>query len=171
MIVNVSYHRQCIARGYLSLLGRGDLMKEKSKNVKTDEVSEDETTRVIPVIQEKLVAGKRIVETGITRIRKEIHEREETVDLPLMKDEVHVERVLVDQFVEEPPEVRHVGETLIVPVMEEVLVVEKRLLLKEELHITKVTKTYHDPRKVTLRSEEVRIEHEDINEQKADSDH
>jgi uncharacterized protein (TIGR02271 family) len=146
-------------------------MKEKSKNVKTDGMSEDETTRVIPVIQEELVTGTRIVETGIIRIRKEIHEREETVDLPLMKEEIHVERVLVDQFVEEPPEVRHVGETLVVPVMEEVLVVEKRILLKEELHITKVAKTYHNPKKVTLRSEEVRIEHEDINEQKADSDH
>jgi uncharacterized protein (TIGR02271 family) len=146
-------------------------MKEKSKNVKTDGMSEDETTRVIPVIQEELVTGTRIVETGIIRIRKEIHEREETVDLPLMKEEIHVERVLVDQFVEEPPEVRHVGETLVVPVMEEVLVVEKRILLKEELHITKVAKTHHNPKKVTLRSEEVRIEHEDINEQKADSDH
>jgi uncharacterized protein (TIGR02271 family) len=149
---------------------RGDLMKNESKNVKTEEISTEETPRVIPVIQEKLVVDKQIIETGVTRIKKEIHEHEETVDLPLIKDEVQIERVLVDQFVEELPEVRHVGETLIVPVMEEVLVVEKRLLLKEELHITKVAKTHHDPRKVTLRSEEVRIEHEDINEQKADSE-
>jgi uncharacterized protein (TIGR02271 family) len=149
---------------------RGDLMKKESKNIKTEEISADKTPRVIPVIQEKLVVDKRIIETGVTRIRKEIHEREETVDLPFTKDEVQVERVLVDQFVEELPKVRHVGETLIVPVMEEVLVVEKRLLLKEELHITKVAKTHHDPRKVNLRREEVRIEHEDITEKKADSD-
>jgi uncharacterized protein (TIGR02271 family) len=145
-------------------------MKKESKNFKPGEKSQDAAPRVIPVIQEDLVAGKRVVETGVTRIKKKIHEREETVDLPLIKGEVQVERVLVDQFVEELPEVRHVGDTLIVPVMEEVLVVEKRLLLKEELHITKVAKTHHDPRKVTLRSEEVRIEHEDINEKKADSD-
>jgi uncharacterized protein (TIGR02271 family) len=145
-------------------------MKKESKNVKTEKILADETPLVIPVIQEKLMVDKRIVETGVTRIKKEIHEREEIIDLPLIKDEVQVERVLVDQFVEELPEVRHVGETLIVPVMEEVLVVEKRLLLKEELHITKVSKTHHDPRKVNLRSEEVRIEHEDVTEQKADSD-
>jgi uncharacterized protein (TIGR02271 family) len=154
----------------LVVIGGVNLMKKDRKNVKADEIATDETSRIIPVIQEKVVVDKRIVETGVTRIKKEIHEHEETVDLPLIKDEVQVERVLVDQFVEELPEVRYVGETLIVPIMEEVLVVEKRLLLKEELHITKVAKTHHDPKKVTLRSEEVRIEHEDKTEQKADSD-
>ena len=51
-----------------------------------------------------------------------------------------------------------VGETTIVSILEEVLVVEKRLVLKEELHIRRRQVEMRDPRRVTLRSEEVTIE-------------
>jgi hypothetical protein len=46
----------------------------------------------------------------------------------------------------------------IVRVMEEVLVVEKKLLLKEELRITKQTKTVRGPRRVIVQSEEALVE-------------
>jgi uncharacterized protein (TIGR02271 family) len=136
--------------------------KKDNPTVKSKGQSADDATRVIPVLREELVAGKRVVETGVTRVRKEVREREETVDLPLRREEVHVERVWVDRLVDAPAEVRHVGDTTVIPVMEEVLVVEKRLRLKEEIHIRKVVKTVHDPRKVTLRSEEAAVEHEDV---------
>ena len=53
---------------------------------------------------------------------------------------------------------RQEGDTLIVPVLEEVLVVEKRLLLKEEVRITRTRTEVHSPQAVTLRSEEAVIE-------------
>jgi stress response protein YsnF len=47
---------------------------------------------------------------------------------------------------------------MIVPLYEEVLVVEKRLMLREELHITTTRTEMHQPQSVTLRSEDVVIE-------------
>jgi uncharacterized protein (TIGR02271 family) len=135
---------------------------KERRNQRNEELSADEPTRIIPVVREEVVAGKQRVETGVTRIRKEVHEREETVDIPLQREEVHIERVPVDRFIEAPLEIRQDGDTTVVPVMEEVMVVEKRLKLKEELHITKVEKTVHEPRKVILRSEEAGVEHEDL---------
>jgi stress response protein YsnF len=42
--------------------------------------------------------------------------------------------------------------------VEEVLVVEKRLMLREEIHIRQQRIETHQPQRVTLRSEEVQVE-------------
>jgi uncharacterized protein (TIGR02271 family) len=116
-------------------------------------------TMVIPVIHEELEVAKRTVETGAgVRIRKTAHEEEQTVDLPLAHERVEVERVPVDRPLEAPVPVRHIGDTIVVPVMEEVLVVRKELRLVEELHIRKIRTERHDPQTVVLRKEEATVE-------------
>ena len=67
-------------------------------------------------------------------------------------------RVPVNRFVETAPQVRYEGETMIVPVLREVVVVEKRIELIEELHITKRTIQTQVSQQVTLRTEEVTVE-------------
>lgn len=118
----------------------------------------DEETLVVPVVAEKLEVQKRVVEREGVRIRKIVREREEVVDEPLMHEEVQVKRVPVNRVVDGPIPVRHVGNTMIVSLLEEVLVVEKRLMLKEELHITKEEVETYKPQRVTLRSEEATVE-------------
>jgi len=61
------------------------------------------------------------------------------IEETLLHDEVVVERVAVDAIVSltEAPSPRHVGDTLIVPILEEILVVERRLRVKEEIRITR----------------------------------
>lgn len=114
---------------------------------------------VIPVIHEELEIGKRRVETGAgVRVHKEAREEEQVVDLPLMHEQVEVERVPVDRVLESPAAVRHVGDTIIVPVMQEVLVVQKQLRLVEELHIRRTRVERREPRTVMLRKEEARVE-------------
>jgi uncharacterized protein (TIGR02271 family) len=113
---------------------------------------------VVPVVAETLQVEKRKVEAGGVRVRKVVHEREELVDEPLMRDEVQVKRVAVGRVVDGPVPVRHVGDTMIIPLLEEVLVVEKRLMLKEELHVRKGQVETHKPQRVTLRSEEAFVE-------------
>jgi len=61
-------------------------------------------------------------------------------------------------MIDEAPEIRHEGDTTIIPVLEEVLVVEKRLILREELHIIRRREEHRDPQKVTLRKENVEVE-------------
>jgi uncharacterized protein (TIGR02271 family) len=80
------------------------------------------------------------------------------VDLPLEKEEVEVERVAVGRVVETAPEIRREGDTLIVPLVEEVLVVEKRLVLREEVRVTTRRSQTRQPQRVMLRSEEAEIE-------------
>jgi uncharacterized protein (TIGR02271 family) len=113
---------------------------------------------VVPVVAEQLEVQKRKVEAGGVRIRKTVSEREEVVDEPLMREEVQVKRVPVNKVVDGPVPVRHVGNTMIVSLLEEVLVVEKRLMLKEELHITKEQVESYRPQRVRLRTEEAVIE-------------
>jgi uncharacterized protein (TIGR02271 family) len=113
---------------------------------------------VVPVVAEELRVGKRVVETGRVRVSKHVSEREELVDEPLVREEYDVERVPVNVYVDEPVGPRHEGETLVVPVLEEVLVVEKRLLVREELRITRRQTEGRETRRVTLLSEEVSVE-------------
>jgi uncharacterized protein (TIGR02271 family) len=113
---------------------------------------------VVPVIVEELEVQKRVVETGKVRITKVVQERETVVDEPLFRDEVEVERVRIDRVVDGPVPVRYEDDTMIVPLMEEVLVIEKRLVLKEEFHIRKRRVETPRPQQVTLRREEVRVE-------------
>ncbi len=119
---------------------------------------QDEETLVMPVVVEKLEVQKRKVETGGVRIKKIVHEREEIVDEPLIREEVQVKRVPVGRVVDGPIPVRHVGNTMIISLLEEVLVVEKRLMLKEEIHVTKGEIETYKPQRVILRSEEATVE-------------
>lgn len=125
---------------------------------------------VVPVMEEELRVGKRVVETGRVRIHKTVHEHEEVVDEPLMREEYDVERVPIDEFVDGPVGPRHEGETLIVPVLEEVLVVEKRLVVREELRITRKRTEERRPQRVKLLSEEVSVERTETDVARGDAD-
>jgi stress response protein YsnF len=62
------------------------------------------------------------------------------------------------RFIDAVPEIRHEGDVTIIPVVEEVAVVETRLWLREEVHVTRRRVTVEMPQTVTLRREELRVE-------------
>jgi uncharacterized protein (TIGR02271 family) len=113
---------------------------------------------VVPVVVEELEVQKRVVETGKVRITKVVHERETLVDEPLVRENVTISRVPMQRVVEGPIPVREENGTTIISVVEEVLVVEKRWMLREEIHIRKRRTETHQPQPITLRSEEVQVE-------------
>lgn len=113
---------------------------------------------LIPVIEEQVQISKQLVETGRVRITKTVHEDEQLVDIPLLHEEFHVERVAVNQYVDLPPAVRVEGDTTVYPVLKEVVVVEKKLILVEEVRVTKRQTTTNEPQQVVLRREEVTVE-------------
>jgi uncharacterized protein (TIGR02271 family) len=117
---------------------------------------------VLPVLAEALDVQTRRVETGRVRIHKTVQTREVLVDEPLVREEVVIERVPVNRVVEGPIPVRYEGDTMILSLLEEVLVVEMRLLLKEELRITTRWTERHAPERVTLRHEDVTVERVDM---------
>jgi uncharacterized protein (TIGR02271 family) len=158
---------RALLEGGTFFLSRG--FAELGTDASTDVNSEPDSL-VVPVMEEDLWVDRRKVETDRVRLTKTVHEREELVDEPLLEEEVEVERVAINRIVDRPLPVRHEGDTMIVPLLEEVLVVEKRLVLKEELRITKRQHKTRKPQRVTLRSEEVRVERLDSSEQQRGKD-
>lgn len=112
----------------------------------------------IPVIREEVVVRTRQVERGGVRVHKTVGEREEVVEQPTYHEDVQVERIAIGQQVDRAPAVREEGDTLIIPVVEEMLVVEKRLVLKEEIRITRHRTQTIEQARVMLREEQIRIE-------------
>lgn len=113
---------------------------------------------VIPVIQERAVVKKRVVETGRVRIRKHVREYEEHVDIPHVHEEVHIDRVPVDRVIESAPDVRTEGDVTVIPIVEERYVLEKRLVLVEELHVRRERHETHRPEVVKVLKEEVEVD-------------
>ena len=68
----------------------------------------------------------------------------------------------IHRFVDEAIPIRYEGDTMIISPLEEVAVVENRLMLTEELRITRRQLETHQPRRVTLRREEATVEHLDV---------
>lgn len=111
----------------------------------------------IPVIQEEIRVDKQVVETGKVRISKRVNEHEELIDEPLLREEVSVERIPINQFVDSPPQTRQEGDTLIIPILREEIILQKRLVLVEELRIRKQITESHQPQRVNLLKEEVEV--------------
>jgi len=117
---------------------------------------ESDPAYVVPVLSEKAKVERRTHESAVT-IRKTVDQRTEIVDEPLHSEEVEIERFTVNRIVEAPVPVRYEGNTMIISLLEEVLVVEKRLILREEVHIKKLHKEVHDAKEVLLREEHIEI--------------
>ena len=117
--------------------------------------------KTVPLHEEVLSVGKRAVERGRFRITTSTREREESVEQELDGETIEVVRVPVGRPVDAVPEPRQDGDVLIVPVLEEELVVTKRLVLKEELHIRKRTTRRIERVTATLRSQEAAVTRED----------
>ena len=122
---------------------------------------QEEGVIVIPVVEEHLNVDKRQVERGV-RITKTVRTEDVVVDEPLHREDIDVERVMINRYVDDDAlPVRYDGDTMIIPLVEEVLVVEKRRLLREEIHIKRQKRTVNNPQVHTLRHEEVQVERED----------
>lgn len=120
----------------------------------------DEPGTLVPVIEEALHVDKRTVDQGGYRITKRVSTRRETVDELLRDHQVVVERRPIGLTLEgtDIPQQRYEGDVLIIPVVEEILVIEKRLVLIEEVRVSRTQATHRTPQQVTLRKEEVLIE-------------
>ncbi|GGY85481.1 YsnF/AvaK domain-containing protein [Pseudoduganella plicata] len=113
----------------------------------------------VPVTREEAQVTTRVVDTGRgVRVSKTVTEQPEEIREVLWHETVDVQRVPVDRVVAEAPPSRYEGDVLVVPVLEEILVVEKRYRIREELHITRVRKQHEHRETVPLRVEDVRVE-------------
>ena len=118
----------------------------------------DERHATLPVVEEHLHIDKRTVSTGRVKVRTETEYVDEIASALLSSEAVEVERVAIDKPVEQAPPVRTEGDVTIIPVLEEVLFVEKRLVLKEELHVRRRVTEERFEVPVTLRKQHAVVE-------------
>lgn len=115
----------------------------------------------IPVLQEELRLGKRIIETGRgVRLHKSVSEEALRIEEMLTRQELEIEHVQRGVWIDADalPGNRYEGSTLVVPVLEEVLVVEKRWRLNEEIRITAKSRQRPVAQRVILRKENITVE-------------
>lgn len=132
--------------------------RQKLKSEKNKDDLKEEPSVTVPVIEEKLNIAKKIVETGKVRITKKVTEEDVNVNVPVIHEEYEIERVAVNRYVNTPPQVHYEGDTMIIPVVKEVVV--KQLVLAEELHIRRKEVETISPQQATLRREQVIVERE-----------
>lgn len=115
----------------------------------------------IPLVEERLVVSKRVSETGRVRVHTVVDERETVVREHLSRAYVDIDRVTVNREVDEPPPIREEGDITIIPVVQEILVVQKKLVVTEELRIRRreVVEEHVEP--VRLRSQRAVVEREE----------
>jgi uncharacterized protein (TIGR02271 family) len=111
----------------------------------------------LPLHEEVATVTKRTVERR-ARIDKQVRTRTETVEVVLRRDQPVIERIPINREVSEAPPVRQEGDTLVVPVLEEIAVIERRLVLREEIRIHRHEIVEPFRQDVTLRTEEVVVD-------------
>jgi uncharacterized protein (TIGR02271 family) len=118
------------------------------------EVEEANDDLKLQLFAEDYSVNKETLEAGRVRVATRTHERVAVIDEDLARERVEIETVPVGRQIDAVPEIRQQGDMTIVPVVEEVLFVERRLMLKEEIHIRRVRTTEHHQEKVMLRHQE-----------------
>lgn len=110
----------------------------------------------VPVARERLVVRKTEVEQVAARVTLRTRSMDVPVSETLRRERVEVERVPVDRIVAEPPVARVEDGVTIIPVVEEVLVRQFRIV--EEVRIVPHAETIEHAETVTLRRQEAVVE-------------
>jgi uncharacterized protein (TIGR02271 family) len=118
----------------------------------------DEGARKLQLREEELIARKQSVETGRVGVRTEVISEQRTIDVPVTREEVTIERHAVDRRPADRPIAE--GETISIPVHEEEVTLEKKAVVYEEVNIGKRAVQEAEHVSGTVRREEVVIDEE-----------
>ena len=111
---------------------------------------------VVPLYAEEVSVSKRVRESRV-QVSRVTREQEQLVDELLAHEHVEIDRVPIGQPVDTMPAIREEDGTIIVPVVEEVLTIERRLILKEEVRIRKVRDVERHQESVSVRKQDAII--------------
>lgn len=118
----------------------------------------------MPLATEEVVLSKRVRRT-LVRASRTTSFRDQAVETDLNHERVVVEHVPIGQVVDAVPPVRQEGDVTIMSVVEEELVVVRRLVLKEEVHLRRVRTTVPHTETVSLRRQTVSVTRSPLDEQ------
>lgn len=132
-------------------------MKPEEQRQTLDERTKDKDEVVVPLRAEEVSVAKRRVITGQVKVGTVTRESEQLIEELLEHEHVEIERTPIGKQVEKAPAVREEGDTLIIPILEEIVVVERRLLLKEEVRVRRTREKQPYQERVVVRKQEAVI--------------
>jgi uncharacterized protein (TIGR02271 family) len=151
MVLNITYRRLNHKRKRLRPNGFGTALAHPC-------AMDEPHQQRIPLAREELDISRREVESGRVRVATHVREREELIEQRLRHEHVEIERVPVNRVLDGPVQVREEGDVVVIPVVEEVLVVQKQLVLKEEVRIRRRSVDVPHRQRVALKAEEISVE-------------
>lgn len=120
------------------------------------------TETELPVIAETVKVGRRVRETEQVKVRRRVAVDEHLLELPVRREHLRIERVVVDRICDEPPEIRRTEDAVVVPVVEEELVVHRRYRVREEIYVRTIATVERVRQPVRLRRHEVEVVREPL---------
>jgi uncharacterized protein (TIGR02271 family) len=148
-----------VRKDQVDSMGWNERPTETSMTRPTATIASD-TDRRMELREEQLQARKTSVETGSVHLGKDIVEEQRTVDVPVTREEVYVERHPVGRRPTDEPIREGETETIRVPVTEERVEVEKQPVVYEEVGIGKRVTQETQQVSDTVRREELRTDKE-----------
>jgi len=113
---------------------------------------------IVPLIEEQVTVSKKVVETAHVTVSKKINESVESFQIPLQQEEIVIKRVPKNELVDTMPAAsRYEGDIMIIPVLKEVAVIEKKMMIVEEIHVSKLKTEKTETQQVTVRKEEITV--------------
>lgn len=134
---------------------------QATRPARTIEGERTESERiVVPLVDEYLEVQKQWVQSGEVVVRRSVQTSQQTIPVELLHEEVQVDRVPVNRPVAEGEQTQPWwdGEVMVVPVIEEEIVVSKRLVVREEVRISKRKVSRQEEVSDTIRSQQVHID-------------
>ena len=115
---------------------------------------------VVPLVDEHLEVRKQWVQSGEVIVRRSVQTSQQTIPVELLHEEVQVDRLPVNRPLAEGEQTQPWwdGEVMVVPVIEEEIVVSKRLVVREEVRISKRKVSRQEEVSDTIRSQQVHID-------------
>jgi len=121
-------------------------------------IDSEPDTFAIPLVEETATIEKGQVPSGRVVVKTVVDTEERLLREAVSEEKVDVERILIDRVVDVAPQVRTEGDVTIIPILEERLIVEKQLVLVEEVRIRRRTSVESVEVPVTLRKQRASVE-------------
>ena len=118
--------------------------------------SERSDRQTLALHAEEVSVAKR-ARRKLVRATRTTRSREAVVEEDLTSESVVIERVPMNKAVDAIPPIREEGDVTIMPVVEEVVVIERRLILKEEVRLRRVRSVRRHTETVVLRQQQVAV--------------
>lgn len=134
-----------------------------------ERVAAESSERRIPLAEEELVAEKTVQKAGEVRVHKDVVTEEKEISVPVVREDVHVERVAAEGA-PAGSEAAFKEEEIVVPVYEEEVEVRKRPVVREEVRVGKTSHVEEMAASDTVRREEVEVEDESARARRRDDD-